>query len=125
MPMDRQQPRRENEISAPDSPGAMLTPSISRRTFLAAPAAAGLGALVNRLGGPAEGASILSAPAVILQASRPTLPSGVASGDVTDDSAIIWSRTDRPARMLVEWSTTSSFSNKQSVRGPLALSTSE
>jgi alkaline phosphatase D len=27
------------------------------------------------------------------------------SGDVTDDSAIIWSRTDRPCRMLVEWST--------------------
>ncbi len=49
---------------------------------------------------------------------RPGIPYGVASGDVTRDRAIIWGRTDRPARMLVEWSTTESFQNAQRARGP-------
>ena len=59
------------------------------------------------------------APALIRQdAARPGIPYGAASGDVTRDRAIIWSRTDRPARMLVEWSTTESFQNARRVRGP-------
>ena len=58
-------------------------------------------------------------PAFLRQASaRPGIPYGVSSGDVTRDRAIIWSRTDRPARMLVEWSTTESFQNAHRVRGP-------
>ena len=32
----------------------------------------------------------------------PTMPCGVMSGDVSADRAILWSRTDRPARMLVD-----------------------
>ena len=44
-------------------------------------------------------------------AARPDIPYGAASGDVTRDRAIVWSRTDRPARMLVEWSTTESMQN--------------
>ena len=51
-------------------------------------------------------------------AARPDIPYGAASGDVTRDRAIVWSRTDRPARMLVEWSTTESMQNARSVRGP-------
>ena len=59
------------------------------------------------------------APAVLRQAAeRPDIPYGTASGDVTRDRAIVWSRTDRPARMLVEWSTTESMQNARSVRGP-------
>src|SRR5262245_36830253 len=62
-------------------------------------------------------------PALLRQAAaRPGIPYGISSGDVTRDRAIIWSRTDRPARMLVEWSTTESFQNVRRVRGP---STSE
>lgn len=45
---------------------------------------------------------------------------GVASGDVTFDSAIIWSRCDRPARMAVEWSTTDSFRDARRVVGKVA-----
>lgn len=52
---------------------------------------------------------------------RPALPGGVASGDVTADAAIVWSRCDRPARMIVEWSTTESFQNSRRVVGPAAL----
>ena len=48
----------------------------------------------------------------------PDIPYGIATGDVTRDRAIIWSRTDRPARMLVEWSTTESMQNARRVRGP-------
>ena len=48
----------------------------------------------------------------------PDIPYGTSSGDVTRDRAIIWSRTDRPARMLVDWSTTESFQNVRRVRGP-------
>ena len=59
-------------------------------------------------------------PALMRQdASRPAIGYGVARGDVTRDRAIIWSRTDRPARMLVEWSTTESFQKVRRVRGPV------
>jgi alkaline phosphatase D len=53
--------------------------------------------------------------------NRPQLPAGVSSGDITPNSAIIWSQSDRPARMFVEWSTTESFRESQSVQGPDAL----
>src|SRR5688572_5077111 len=60
-------------------------------------------------------------PAFIRQdRARPGIPYGVSSGDVTRDRAVIWSRTDRPARMLVEWSTTESFQNVRRLRGPAA-----
>ena len=56
--------------------------------------------------------------------ARPGIPFGTSSGDVTRDRAIIWSRTDRPSRMLVEWSTTESFQNARRVRGPNATGAS-
>ena len=49
---------------------------------------------------------------------RPAIDGGVASGDVTRDGAIVWSRADRPATMLVEWATTESFKDARAVRGP-------
>ena len=42
-------------------------------------------------------------------ADRPAITHGVQSGDVTADSAIVWARADRGARMLVEISATESF----------------
>jgi alkaline phosphatase D len=36
------------------------------------------------------------------QASRPELTHGIASGEVTSSSAVIWARTSGPARLLVE-----------------------
>jgi len=62
------------------------------------------------------------APAIITRdAARPGVPCGVASGDVSDDRAIVWSRTDRPARLVVEYSTTPSFSDIRRIVGPAAL----
>jgi alkaline phosphatase D len=53
---------------------------------------------------------------------RPVVSSGVASGDVTADSAIVWSATDRGARMIVDWDTADSFKSATRVIGPDAVS---
>ena len=53
---------------------------------------------------------------------RPGVPCGVAAGDVAGGQAIVWSRTDRPARLVVEYSTTASFTDtRRVVGGPAAL----
>jgi alkaline phosphatase D len=53
----------------------------------------------------------LKAPALIWSAQRPLVTHGVQSGDVSADSGMVWARTDRPARMLIEAATTDSFEN--------------
>ncbi len=61
------------------------------------------------------------APAVIASVKdRPQLTDGVQSGDLLGDRAMIWSRSDRPARMVVEWDTRSLFSNPRRFVSPLA-----
>jgi alkaline phosphatase D len=59
----------------------------------------------------ATGLSSLAAPALSRAAQRPTITHGVQSGDVAIDSGMVWARTDRPARMLIEAATTDSFKN--------------
>ncbi len=62
------------------------------------------------------------APAIVTSdAMRPQLAHGVMSGDPLVDRAMVWSRSDRPARMIVEYSTTESFKDAQRVVGPYAL----
>ena len=62
------------------------------------------------------------APALVTRdEDRPGVPWGVATGDVTDGQAIVWSRTDRPARLVVEYSTTPSFADTRRIVGPAAL----
>lgn len=62
----------------------------------------------------------LGAPAVIASPrARPKLTDGVQSGDVQGDRALVWSRTDRPARMIVEWDTRSVFSEPRRLVSPV------
>ena len=61
----------------------------------------------------------------ITRRGLPTLPQGVASGDVGAGRAIVWSRCDRAARMHVEYSTSDRFTNVHRVRGPAALESSD
>ena len=61
-------------------------------------------------------ARVFGAPAIV--ENRPRISHGVASGDVSFSSAVIWSRVDRRSRMMVEWSTTESFAKSRRVRGP-------
>jgi len=66
------------------------------------------------------------APAIVgSQAARPSAAFGATAGDVDVDSAIIWSRTDRPSKLVVEYSTTESFAKTNRVVGPAALETSD
>ena len=71
----------------------------------------------------ASGAAALAAGCLPPRAprTRPEPPYGVQSGDVSADRAVIWSRTDRPARLIVEYATTTSFTNLERVMGPAAL----
>jgi alkaline phosphatase D len=67
-----------------------------------------------------------TAPGVVTpEGARPTMPYGVQSGDITNDRAIIWSRADRPARMVVEWATDERFRDARRVLGPAALGDSD
>src|SRR3712207_1312814 len=61
----------------------------------------------------------------MIQSSRPTLPQGVAAGDVGGGRGIIWGRCDRAARMLIEYSTTEAFANPTRARGPAAIESSD
>jgi alkaline phosphatase D len=67
------------------------------------------------------GAALVSAPAVLrAQASKPSAPYGIAAGDVSGARALVWSRSDRPARLVVEHATTEAFRNPRRVVGPTA-----
>ena len=54
-------------------------------------------------------------------AARPRLLQGVQSGDVGSDGVTLWSRADRPARMIIEYATSESFASARRIEGPLAL----
>ncbi|MGE0744294.1 MAG: alkaline phosphatase [Rhodospirillales bacterium] len=52
---------------------------------------------------------------------RPSIAGGAMSGDVTATGCIVWSVTDRPARLIVEYATTESFAERRRVVGPAAV----
>lgn len=63
------------------------------------------------LAGSTACAASLAMPALSRAASRPIFTHGVQSGDVDTASGMIWTRTDRPSRVMMEVSTTESFAN--------------
>jgi alkaline phosphatase D len=52
---------------------------------------------------------------------RPAQPFGLQAGEVTAGRAVVWSATDRPARLVVEYAATETFRNARRVLGPAAL----
>ncbi len=87
---------------------------MKRRTFLSLTAAASSGALASK--------PWSNAPAIVhTKTAVPAIPHGVQSGDIAANRAVIWSRADRPARMIVEYATTESFQNARRVVGPAAI----
>jgi alkaline phosphatase D len=62
---------------------------------------------------------------VTASGARPAMPFGPAAGDVGAGRAVIWSRSDRAARMFVDFSTTERFTDPRRVRGPAALESSD
>jgi alkaline phosphatase D len=107
----------------------------TRRTFLrraAGFAVSGTGTLALRQaqGGPlrqAQGTALFGqAPAIVTGArSRPSSAFGVTAGDVDVDRAIVWSRTDRASRLIVEYATTEPFKDVRRIVGPAALEASD
>jgi alkaline phosphatase D len=73
--------------------------SLSRRQLLVRSAA------TLALAGPGS----LAKPYLSRAADRPGIACGLQAGDVSEGSAIVWARADRPARMRVEYSTVESF----------------
>ncbi|MEZ4380262.1 MAG: alkaline phosphatase D family protein [Nannocystaceae bacterium] len=67
---------------------------IGRRELLAGAAGLGAAAAIGCAKAPAVGRS---------QTSSPQLRDGVLAGDVGQDWALVWGRSDRPAQMVVEW----------------------
>ena len=64
-------------------------------------------------------------PLITRDAMRPQMAHGMQSGDPKADGAVIWTRSDRPARMWLEWATTASFNNPTQVRGPYLMEDSD
>jgi alkaline phosphatase D len=95
---------------------------MNRRRFLEL-AAAAPAALGYRGPHPSQGAG---APAIVTsERLRPVITSGVQSGDVTADRAILWSRADRPSRLVVEYATNEAMRDATQVIGPAALDVSD
>ncbi len=58
---------------------------------------------------------------VAAERERPRALEGLQFGDPSDGAVVVWSRSDRPARMRVEWAYDARFSNVQRLIGPHAL----
>ena len=86
---------------------------MSRRALLSGAALAG-GALAV----PAGARQVFAAPALV-RSGQPVLTHGVQSGDVGHSAGTVWTRADRPARMLVEVSADPVFRRARRIRGPL------
>ena len=56
---------------------------------------------------------------------RPEASFGAMVGDVSGGEAVIWSRADRPARMVVEYGTNEALRDPQRIVGPAALEVSD
>jgi alkaline phosphatase D len=96
----------------------------SRRQFLINSTLASSGAIAADL--LTNSRFIHSAPAIVpADRLRPRIPYGIASGDITQGSAVIWSRSDRPARMLVEYADDYTFRNTKQIVGSVALAASD
>jgi alkaline phosphatase D len=94
---------------------------MSRRRFLGHARTVTASAAVSALA-PDTVSLFGQAPAVVVSdRERVSVPHGVASGDVTARRAMVWSRAERPARLIVEWDTTPAFANARRVEGSAAL----
>jgi alkaline phosphatase D len=66
------------------------------------------------------------APAIIAaEDERPRALQGFHFGDPSNGSVVVWSRSDRPARMFVEWSYDERFKEFYRIVGPHALDTTD
>jgi alkaline phosphatase D len=90
--------------------------SSSRRSFLKTGIVSAAGVALPRW------TLLHGAPAVITsEQERPQALQGLQFGDPGNGSVVVWSRSDRPARMFVEWSYDERFREVRRIVGPHAL----
>lgn len=77
------------------------------------------------LAGGATFAATLAMPSLSRAASRPVFTHGVQSGDIDTTSGMIWTRTDRPARVSMEIATTESFADARRLAPMFSTPTSD
>jgi alkaline phosphatase D len=65
------------------------------------------------------GATLACTKAPAIRTAAPRITHGVQSGDVQAGRALVWARSDVPARMMIEWDTTDRFEHPHRVAGPL------
>jgi alkaline phosphatase D len=76
---------------------------------------------IKYVGGGLAAGPFAQAPAIVTSdRQRPRLEYGVSAGPSGSGRAIVWAHVDRPSRLVVEYSTSPSFSNVRRVRGPTA-----
>ncbi len=101
-----------------------MSASQSRRRLLLGATAIGTVAIA-----PAGLMRILAqgtAPGVVTRdAARPQIPYGVMSGDITSGGCVVWSKTDRPARLIVDYGLDESLRNPKTLIGPAAMESSD
>ena len=107
----------------------MSDSQLPRRDFLAALVSASASGVLSRsalwpaIGSQSIGPQLIGAPAIITsERLRPQWPSGVQTGDPWPTRAMLWGRSDRDARLQVEWDTTDRFRNARRITGPVATS---
>src|SRR6478609_5570314 len=95
-------------------------PRIDRRAFVRQSLAGAAGSL-------AAGRVVFGhAPAIVQsETSLPSMPYGISAGAAGPDRFVVWSRSDRPARMVVEYATTERFADARRITGPAALEGSD
>jgi alkaline phosphatase D len=92
----------------------------SRRRFLKVGATGAAAAIVPAWAMPGAAPAIVTA-----DSARPQALQGLTFADPGNGSVVVWSRSDRAARMLVEWSYDERFKNVRRLTGPHALETAD
>ena len=96
---------------------------MNRRRFLQLAAATMAAAALPR---ELRAGQTTGAPAIVTsERLRPLVTSGVQCGDVTAERAVVWSRADRPSRMVVEYAANDAMRGATEVVGPAALEVSD
>lgn len=130
LPRRRSRPGRLNTIEVAQGgtsgfPGGIAVHNpgpiefITRRRFGQCIGAATL--LAGSSGPAAKGG--LFFPAIRVPA--PSVTCGISVGDVEGDSAVVWARSDRASKMIVEWATNEAFRDVRRIEGPAALPESD
>jgi alkaline phosphatase D len=91
-----------------------MSSPFSRRTLLRTAAVAGSAATAT-LALPSLG----SAAPLVHRGARPILTHGVQAGDVLPGSGLVWTRADRPSRMVVEVADNPEFRRVRRIPGPV------